>query len=87
MPYLIAYDLKSDNYDEIEAAIKDLGAWCKVQQSVWLTNHDGPSSKIRDELGSVLGKGDKLFVLKCGSGWATRGPYPESAISWMKKNL
>lgn len=87
MSYLIAYDLKSDNYAEIEAAIKGLGGWCKVQKSVWLTKHPGPAGELRDILGSALQKGDKLLVINCTKGWATQGPYPTDVIKWMKNNI
>ncbi|OOF80425.1 hypothetical protein BKG93_12055 [Rodentibacter ratti] len=75
---LITYDLNKSgqNYEALIEKIKTLGAWAKVQQSVWYLHTSYSSEEVLDILGKVTDYNDSLFVAKLDNAhW--RGLSPE----------
>eukprot|EP01133_Synstelium_polycarpum_P023115 gene23115-27715_t len=62
---LIAYDLNSpgQKYDDLIAAIKDLGAWWHHLDSTWLVKTTLSTSALRDSLKKHIDSGDELLVV------------------------
>lgn len=88
MAYLISYDLRSPgkSYDELYSAIKKLGDWWHHLDSVWIVDHPGPSTTIRDLLTPYIDSNDKLVVIKCSGEGAWKG-ITQSGSDWLKRNL
>ncbi|WP_298998124.1 hypothetical protein [uncultured Desulfovibrio sp.] len=82
MFHLIAYDLESRNYENVEAIIESLGEAHRLQLSVWLLETNLSSREIRDAMASALSEDDSLFVCPA-KGWASHG-VPNDIIEWLK---
>lgn len=83
---LIAYDLNApgQNYGELIAAIKSLGAWWHHLDSTWLVKSTLSTSEIRDRLSQHLGADDELLVVNVtGAARSWRG-FNESGSKWLK---
>lgn len=63
---LVTYDLNKSgqNYEALIEEIKTLGAWAKVQQSVWYLHTSYSSKEVLDILSKVTDYNDSLFVAK-----------------------
>lgn len=61
---LVTYDLNKSgqNYDSLIENIKTLGAWAKIQQSVWYIHTSYSSQEVLDILSKVTDYNDSLFV-------------------------
>lgn len=61
---LITYDLNKSgqNYEALIEKIKTLGAWAKVQQSVWYLHTSYSSKEVLEMLSTVTDYNDSLFV-------------------------
>ncbi|MFF8326083.1 hypothetical protein ACH49M_12680 [Rhodococcus qingshengii] len=84
---LIAYDLNSpgQKYDDLIAAIKDLGAWWHHLDSTWLVKTTLTTSELRDVLQKHLDAGDELLVVDVsGDSRSWRG-FNDSASKWLKE--
>lgn len=82
MPHLVTYDLKSGNYDAIEAVIESLGDARRLQRSVWLLDCQFSSGEIRDAISPSLLKEDSLFICRT-NGWASSG-VSKTITTWLK---
>jgi len=72
--YVVAYDLNTlgQNYDCITGKLESLPN-CHTQKSVWLVEHAGPETALRDYLLPCLDANDRLFVSEVSRSWAGRG--------------
>lgn len=63
---LITYDLNKSgqNYAALIEKIKTLGAWAKVQQSVWYLHTSYSSKEILEILSTITDYNDSLFVVQ-----------------------
>ncbi|QEH46984.1 hypothetical protein [Aggregatibacter actinomycetemcomitans] len=61
---LVTYDLNKSgqNYDVLIEKIKTLGAWAKVQQSVWYIHTSYSADEVLDHLTRVIDFNDAIFV-------------------------
>ena len=61
---LVTYDLNKSgqNYDALIEKIKTLGAWAKVQQSVWYLHTSYSTDEVLDRLSKVTDFNDSIFV-------------------------
>jgi hypothetical protein len=61
---LVTYDLNKSgqNYDALIEKIKTLGAWAKVQQSVWYLHTPYSANEVLDHLTKVTDFNDSIFV-------------------------
>ncbi|AHG83056.1 hypothetical protein F543_1920 [Bibersteinia trehalosi USDA-ARS-USMARC-189] len=61
---LITYDLNKSgqNYVALIEKIKTLGAWAKVQQSVWYLHTSYSSKEVLEILSTITDYNDSLFV-------------------------
>lgn len=61
---LVTYDLNKSgqNYDALIEKIKTLGAWAKVQQSVWYLHTSYSANEVLDHLTKVTDFNDSIFV-------------------------
>lgn len=61
---LVTYDLNKagQNYEALIEKIKQLGAWAKVQQSVWYLHTSYSANEVLDQLTKVTDFNDSIFV-------------------------
>ena len=66
---LVTYDLNESgqNYDALIEKIKTLGAWAKVQQSVWYLHTSYSTDDVLDRLSKVTDFNDSIFVANMNS--------------------
>jgi hypothetical protein len=83
--YCISYDLKSNNYDNLIAAIQSYGVWWHQSKSTWFIESIHTDSKlILEHLAKYLQSGDKLIVIKVQQNWWASG-HTEEEYTWMKQ--
>ena len=63
----VSYDLyrPGQDYETVSEAIKSLGNWAKVQQSLWYVNSTYTASDAAKKVRSVMDKNDSLIVIDC----------------------
>lgn len=84
--YIISYDLrKNRNYDGLYGAIKSYGTWAKITESTWAIKTSSTAVQVRDHLGSVTDKDDRIFVVKSGVEAAWRNAIAKN--EWLKEHL
>jgi hypothetical protein len=77
MVYIVAYDLHKPNNTPpnraaIESAVKALGSWAHIAESIWLVALSGVAiSQTRDTLWKSLHEGDRLFVARLAGDWGS----------------
>lgn len=61
----ISYDLKNpgQNYDRVIAAIKGLGAWAKVQYSLWYVSSNYTATQAAEIVRRAQDTNDTLIVI------------------------
>jgi hypothetical protein len=61
----ISYDLykPGQSYDHVIQAIKQLGAWAKVQKSLWYVKSPLSASEALDRVWKVMDANDSLIVV------------------------
>ena len=85
--YIISYDLVSPNrnYDALYGAIKSLGPWAHVTESLWAVVTEKSAVEVRNYLSGHIDGNDRLFVLRSGSEGAWRNVICSS--EWLKERL
>lgn len=84
--FIITYDLVNGrDYESIYTAIKSLGRWARVTESVWVITSDEDCISIRDKLLQHMDDDDRLFVTKSSSVAAWKNTRCSS--EWLKNNL
>jgi hypothetical protein len=84
---LIGYDLNrpGQNYAELIAAIKDLGAWWHRLDSTWLVKTWLSPTEVRDELRPYMDSGDEILTIDVtGRAWAAAG---FDSYDWLRDSL
>ncbi|CYW60002.1 CRISPR-associated endonuclease Cas2 [Streptococcus sp. P25B114] len=63
-PYIICYDLNIPNqrYEDLYKAIESLGAYCKLQKSVWIIKTSKEPVQIYEILAKAIDKNDDIFI-------------------------
>jgi hypothetical protein len=86
--FMVTYDLKqpTDEYADLEAAIKAVGKWWHYLQSTWIVVSSSTTSEVRDALSPHIKSGDRLLVVKLAGGWASWG-LSDAATQWLRDNL
>lgn len=86
--YAISYDLIGPNrdYDKIHKAIRDLGSWAYIHESLFIVKSSKTSSQLYDILITSLDSNDKLLIVKLGKD-ATWINLPQDVSDWLKSNL
>lgn len=84
---LIAYDLNrpGQNYDELIAAIKKLGAWWHHLDSTWLVKSNLSTKQIRDQLRSYVDAGDELLVVNVTGDARSWTGFNARGSNWIKE--
>lgn len=61
----VSYDLHSpgQDYDKVADAIKSLGAWAKVQYSLWYVKSQLSASDASEKVWAVMDRNDSLIVI------------------------
>jgi hypothetical protein len=61
----ISYDLKNPgrDYENIIAAVKQLGGWAKIHYSYWYVSSEFSAQQARDHLLVQLDSNDSLYVV------------------------
>jgi hypothetical protein len=84
--YIISYDLrKQRNYSDLIDAIKSLGPWAHVLESIWAVKTGLSFTEIRDFLNNYLDSDDRLIVFKSGSSAAWKNVLCNN--QWLIDNL
>ena len=62
---VVSYDLVSpgQNYAKVIAAVKALGSWAKIDQSVWYVNSSYTARQAADSVAASMDSNDKVFVV------------------------
>lgn len=83
---LIAYDLNTpgQNYEDLIAAIKGLGAWWHHLDSTWLVRTSKTTTEVRDELKKHIDSGDELLVVDVTGDARAWAGFNESGRKWLK---
>nr|WP_321980137.1 CRISPR-associated protein Cas2 [uncultured Cohaesibacter sp.] len=65
----ISYDLRAPekNYDELIEAIKSLGAWAKIHESLWFVSSIIAPKDVCDLLWKYMDSNDTLYVADTSS--------------------
>lgn len=88
--YLIGYDLNrprgADDYPNLIAAIKEIGAWWHHLDSTWIVKSERAADGIRDLLIPHVDSGDELLVVTL-TGEAAWVGFNDRASTWLKTNL
>ena len=88
--YLIGYDLNrprgNNDYSELIAAIKTIGAWWHHLDSTWIVKSDNTAVWIRDLLKPYVDSGDELLVVKLSGEGAWTG-FNTKGSQWLKDSL
>jgi len=76
--YSISYDLEDpgQDYDDVHAAIKELGAWFHVLDSTWLVDVSNMSAgDVKDEVLDAADSNDGIVVTEVSSRGGGRWGY------------
>jgi len=84
MILMVVYDLHHPvrDTDEVEKAIKSLGASCHLSGSTWLVDTEEEPAHVRDALEKVAPE-SLYFVQNVTSAWSAYG-VQSSAVDWLK---
>jgi hypothetical protein len=84
---IVTYDLLNpgQNYEKLIQKIKSYPAWARLGGSSYLIATDATVIQVRDNLGTVLDRNDKLFVGTCPVPSAWHG-LPEDVAKWILEN-
>lgn len=82
--YIITYQLLNDP-SVVISAIKKYGTWAKIIDNTWAIVTEKSAKEVRDELSSLIGQRERLFVIKSGveAAWKNAACTNE----WLKKNI
>ncbi|MCK4739199.1 MAG: CRISPR-associated endonuclease Cas2 [Deltaproteobacteria bacterium] len=84
--YIISYDLRNQrDYQSLHDAIKGLGKWAKILESVWAVVSNKSAAKIKEELLKVMDNDDRVFIVKSGVESSWKNVICKS--SWLQDNL
>ncbi len=86
--FIVTYDLikPGQNYEALLKKIKDHKTWAKLGGSSYLIKTDSTAVAVRDKLGEVLDKDDKLYVGVATTPAAWLGLSNE-VEKWIQENL
>lgn len=86
--YAISYDLigPNRNYDKIHKAIRNLGYYAYIHESLFIVKSSITSSQLYDILIKSLDNNDKLLIIELGrdASWARLNV---DVSNWLKSNL
>lgn len=88
--YVVGYDLhpkKGETYENLENAIRSLGAWWHCLDSTWLIKSDLTSVQIRDELWKRMNSDDQLLVVAYAPHNSAWIGFAGNCASWLKDNM
>lgn len=86
--YAISYDLigPNRNYNKIHQAIRDLGYYAYIHESLFIVKSSKTSSQIFDILIKSLDSDDKLLIIELSNN-ATWIGLTDEVSDWLKSNL
>lgn len=84
--YIISYDLRTGaDYTSLHNTIKSYGTWAKITESTWAIVTSQSCEEIRNRLSDLIGKDNRLFVIKSGGEAAWRNSICKN--EWLQKNI
>lgn len=86
--YAISYDLigPNRNYDKIHKAIRNLGYYAYIHESLFIVKSSKSSGQLYDILIKNLDGNDKLLIIELGED-ATWVRLNDEVSNWLKSNL
>lgn len=86
--YIVTFDVATEaTRERVRERLKSYGSFCPIHKHCWAIMADKKASEVRDDVGTVLQPGDRLFVVRSGTAAAWRHSYGEKNDAWLKKNL
>lgn len=86
--YIVSFQVKELAVRQrLRALLKTYPGYCPVNNTCWAILADKKAVEIRDHLMTVLGQGDRLFVVRSGTEAAWRNAISDGHREWLKKNL
>lgn len=85
---LITYTANSSHrsYDEIIDAIKEIGDFCKIKDTVWIVDTSLNTVTLRDKLKKHIGIDDELTVITLSDDWSTQN-HSNEVNNWLRNHL
>lgn len=82
--YIVIFESKN-NAQQIRNHLRSFNGWAKITNNAFAVMSTKTSSQIRDELMTIKGSGDRIFVIKSGvvAAWNNAA----ASSGWLKKNL
>jgi len=70
---IVSYDLnvEGQKYEAVIERIKSLGAWARVQKSVWYLSTDSATQQVADMVRNVMDSNDSLLVVNASKNEAS----------------
>lgn len=84
----ISYDLyrPGQNYDDVVARIRSLGASVKVHLSFWYVNSKMTANQAADHVWAVMDQNDKLYVVDATNNDAAWYNLSDEVTQFIQKN-
>lgn len=87
MVYFVSYSTQSEDHEKkLTELIKAYGTWASVNPYLFLIKTDNSAVSVRNNLATVLGEEDQLFVGKATAPAAWRN-YSDNFSDWIKTTL
>ena len=85
---IVSYDLHSlgQNYHDVIEAIKSLGSWAKVQQSVWYVSSHLTAEQALQKVKTNMDSNDSLIVVNATSNNASWHNLSDEVASHIRRN-
>ena len=84
----ISYDLKAPNrdYTNVINTIKELGAWARIQQSLWFVSSDLSTEEITNKVWQQMDSNDNLIVINTNENAAYWNNLSDEVSNHIKEN-
>jgi hypothetical protein len=86
--YIVTFETASEaSRQKVRERLKTFPRFCPVHKYCWAIVTDKKAVEVRDYVGEVLQRGERIFVIRSGTEAAWRNSYGVKNNEWLKKNL
>lgn len=86
--YIITFELNNtEKLDSLLKGLKSYGSYCPINDTSWAIRSEKTAVQIRDHLLTLIGSGDRVFVIRSGTEAAWSNSYGPKHDEWLKKHL